>query len=256
MSAAVSSTAAGIVPDRRLSGQTAIVTGGARGIGAAIARRLTDDGCQVVVWDIVDVSQVEGWRPAMAQRVDVSDFEPIEHAFATVLHQFGGVEIFVNNAGINGPVADVTEYPLDAWHRVLAVDLTGVFYCCRVVVPHMRERGYGRIVTIASIAGKEGTPGVAAYCAAKAGVIGLSKALARELVTAGVMVNCITPVMTETELLKEMTPEHISQAREKIPMGRFCTVEEISAMAAWIASPECSFTTGAVFDLSGGRATY
>ena len=256
MSATATSTTAGSVQDRRLSGQTAIVTGGARGIGAAIARRLTDDGCQVVVWDIVDVSPVEGWRPAMAQRVDVSDFEAIRHAFATVLHQFGGVEIFVNNAGINGPVADVTEYPLDAWHRVLAVDLTGVFYCCRVVVPHMRERGYGRIVTIASIAGKEGTPGVAAYCAAKAGVIGFSKALARELVTAGVMVNCITPVMTETELLKEMTPEHISRAREKIPMGRFCTVEEISAMAAWIASPECSFTTGAVFDLSGGRATY
>ena len=256
MSPAVSSTIADIGPERRLSGQTAIVTGGARGIGAAIARRLTDDGCQVVVWDIVDVSPVEGWRPAMAQRVDVSDFEAIEHAFATVLHEFGGVEIFVNNAGINGPVADVTEYPLDAWHRVLAVDLTGVFYCCRVVVPHMRERGYGRIVTIASIAGKEGTPGVAAYCAAKAGVIGFSKALARELVTAGVMVNCITPVMTETELLREMTPEHISRTREKIPMGRFCTVEEISAMTAWIASPECSFTTGAVFDLSGGRATY
>jgi NAD(P)-dependent dehydrogenase (short-subunit alcohol dehydrogenase family) len=256
MSAAVSSTAAGIVTDCRLSGQTAIVTGGARGIGAAIARRLTDDGCQVVVWDIVDVSPAQGWRPAMAQRVDVSDFEAIRHALADVLDRFGRVEILVNNAGITGPVAEVTEYPLEAWDRVLAVDLTGVFYCCRVVVPHMRERGYGRIVTVASIAGKEGTPGVAAYCAAKAGVIGFSKALARELVTAGVMVNCITPVMTETELLKEMTPEHIARAREKIPMGRFCTVEEISAMAAWVASPECSFTTGAVFDLSGGRATY
>jgi 2-dehydro-3-deoxy-L-rhamnonate dehydrogenase (NAD+) len=256
MSAAATLTTAGSVQDRRLSGQTAIVTGGARGIGAAIARRLTDDGCQVVVWDMVDVPPAEGWRPAMAQRVDVSDFEAIRRALADVLDRFGGVEILVNNAGINGPVAEVTEYPLEAWDRVLAVDLTGVFYCCRVVVPHMRERGYGRIVTIASIAGKEGTPGVAAYCAAKAGVIGFSQALARELVTAGVMVNCITPVMTETELLKEMTPEHIARAREKIPMGRFCTVEEISAMAAWIASPECSFTTGAVFDLSGGRATY
>jgi len=244
------------VQDRRLSGQTAIVTGGARGIGAAIARRLTDDGCRVVVWDMVDVPAAQGWRPAMAQRVDVSDFGAIRRALADVLDQFGRVEILVNNAGINGPVAEVAEYPLEAWDRVMAVDLTGVFYCCRLVVPHMRERGYGRIVTIASIAGKEGTPGVAAYCAAKAGVIGFSKALARELVTAGVMVNCITPVMTETELLKEMTTEHIARAREKIPMGRFCTVEEISAMAAWVASPECSFTTGAVFDLTGGRATY
>jgi 3-oxoacyl-[acyl-carrier protein] reductase len=147
------------VQDRRLSGQTAIVTGGARGIGAAIARRLTDDGCQVVVWDMVDVPPAQGWGPAMAQRVDVSDFVAIRRALADVLDRFGRVEILVNNAGINGPVAEVTEYPLEAWDRVLAVDLTGVFYCCRVVVPHMRERGYGRIVTVASIAGKEGTPG-------------------------------------------------------------------------------------------------
>jgi 2-dehydro-3-deoxy-L-rhamnonate dehydrogenase (NAD+) len=256
MSAAATSPTEGSRQHSRLSGQTAIVTGGARGIGAAIARRLTDDGCHVVVWDMVDVPSVGGWQPAMAQRVDVSDYESVRHAFDDVLNEFGSVEILVNNAGINGPVAEVTEYPLEAWDQVLAVDLTGVFYCCRVVVPHMRQRGYGRIVTIASIAGKEGTPGVAAYCAAKAGVIGFSKALARELVTAGVMVNCITPVMAETDLLKQMTPEHIASARAKIPMGRLCTVEEIAAMAAWIASGECSFTTGAIFDLSGGRATY
>jgi 3-oxoacyl-[acyl-carrier protein] reductase len=145
---------------------------------------------------------------------------------------------------------------LEAWAAVLAVDLTGVFHCCRPAAPHMQAKGYGRIVTIASISGKEGMPGIAPYSAAKAGVIGFSKALARELVTSGVTVNCITPVITETELFHEMTPAHIEGALARIPMGRFCTVDEIAAMTAYIASPECSFTTGAVFDISGGRATY
>jgi len=244
--------------NKRFSGQTAIVTGGARGIGLAIAQRLTEEGCRAVVWD-VDVASVTGagmFHPALAQSVDVVDLTSIERAFAEAVRKFGRIEILVNNAGINGPVVGVTEYPLEAWDKVLAVDLTGVFYCCRVVVPHMRERGYGRIVNMSSIAGKEGNPGVAAYCAAKAGVIGFSKALAQETVTAGVTVNCVTPVMTETEILKQMTPEHIERARGRIPMGRFCSVEEIAALTAWIASPECSFTTGGVFDISGGRATY
>jgi NAD(P)-dependent dehydrogenase (short-subunit alcohol dehydrogenase family) len=241
-----------------LLGQTAIVTGGARGIGLAIAQRLTELGCRAVIWD-VDVSSLAGsgsFQPALAQHVDVTDRASIERAFTEAVARFGHIEILVNNAGINGPVAEMTDYPLDAWDKVLAVDLTGVFYCCRVVVPHMRERRYGRIVNVSSIAGKEGTAGVAAYCAAKAGVIGFAKALARELATVGVTVNSVTPVMAETELLKQMTPEHIAAARSRIPMGRFCTVEEIAAMVAWIASPECSFTTGGVFDISGGRATY
>jgi NAD(P)-dependent dehydrogenase (short-subunit alcohol dehydrogenase family) len=242
----------------RLAGQTAIVTGGARGIGLAIAQRLTEEGCRAVIWD-VDVSSLTGaasFQPALAQHVDVTNCASIERAFSEAVARFGRIEILVNNAGINGPVAETTDYPLDAWDKVIAVDLTGVFYCCRVVVPHMRERGYGRIVNVSSIAGKEGTAGVSAYCAAKAGVIGFAKALARELATAGVTVNSVTPVMTETELLKQMTPEHIERARKRIPMERFCTVEEIAAMVAWIASPECSFTTGGVFDISGGRATY
>jgi 2-dehydro-3-deoxy-L-rhamnonate dehydrogenase (NAD+) len=241
----------------RLTGQTAVVTGGARGIGAAIAKRLSDDGCRVVVWDVVNcATDADAFQPALTQRVDVTDIAGIERAWAEVLAKLGHVEILVNNAGINGPVVDTADYPLHAWEQVIAVDLTGVFHCCRTVVPHMRQRGYGRIVNVSSIAGKEGTAGVSAYCAAKAGVIGFSKALAKELVTAGVTVNCIAPVMTQTELLQQMTPQHIQRARERIPMGRFCTVEEIAAMVAWIASAECSFTTGAVFDLSGGRASY
>ncbi|MDZ4784276.1 MAG: SDR family NAD(P)-dependent oxidoreductase [Planctomycetia bacterium] len=241
-----------------LSGQTAIVTGGARGIGYAIAQRLAADGCRIVVWDI-DVTLIGTageFQPALAQRVDVTSVTSIGAAFADAVAQFGKIEILVNNAGINGPVAEVTDYPLDAWDSVIAVDLTGVFYCCRAVVPHMRERGYGRIVNVSSIAGKEGTAGVAAYCAAKAGVIGFAKALARELATSGVTVNSVTPVMAETELLREMTPAHIAAARSKIPMNRFVTVEEIAAMVTWIAGPECSFTAGGVFDISGGRANY
>ena len=246
-----------LTASRRFEGRTAIVTGGARGIGAVIAQRLSREGCQVVVWDVLAPGD-EGASdaPALSQRVDVTDMASIEQAFAHVLHRFGGVDILVNNAGINGPVVDATQYPLDAWEQVISINLTGVFHCCRVVVPVLRERGYGRVVNVASIAGKEGTPGVTAYCASKAGVIGFSKALAREVLASGVTVNCIAPVMTETELLRQMTPEHIQRARERIPMGRFCTLDEIAAMVAWIASPECSFTTGAVFDLSGGRASY
>ncbi len=172
------------------------------------------------------------------------------------MERAGRLDILVNNAGINGPVAPVWDYPPDAWDRVLAVDLTGVFYCCRVAVPRMRAAGYGRIVNVASIAGKEGVPGIAAYAAAKAGVIAFTKSIARELVESGVLVNCIAPVITETDLFNEMTPEHIAASKAKIPMGRFLKIEEIAAMVAWVAGPECSFTTGFTFDLSGGRATY
>jgi NAD(P)-dependent dehydrogenase (short-subunit alcohol dehydrogenase family) len=239
-----------------LNGQAAIVTGGARGIGLGIAAELARQGCRVALWDLDFAAAEIGFGPALEQQVNVTDSAAVERAFATASGELGRIEILVNNAGINGPVADVPSYPLDAWDRVIATDLTSVFYCCRTAVPHMRRHGYGRIVNVASIAGKEGTPGVAAYCAAKAGVIGFAKALAREVVTDGITVNCVTPVMTVTGLLAQMTPEHIEEARAKIPMGRFCAIEEIAAMVAWIASPACSFTTGAVFDLSGGRATY
>lgn len=237
---------------RRFAGQTAIVTGGARGIGRAIADRLAAEGARIVIWD---------WDPGEAradlvQKVDVTDLAAVERAFAECAQRFGQVHALINNAGVNGPVLPAWEYPPADWARVIAVDLTGVFHCCRAVVPHMRAKGYGRIVTVASIAGKEGMPGISAYSAAKAGVIGYSKALARELATSGVTVNCLAPAITETELFKEMTPAHIEGAKARIPMGRFCKVEEIAAQVAYVASAECSFTTGFVFDVTGGRATY
>jgi len=238
--------------------QTAIVTGAARGIGLGIARRLAADGCRVVVWDrdLAPLAAAEAFEPAFAQAVDITDLDRVATAFAATLEAMGEVRILVNNAGINGPVVEVCDYPAEAWDRVLAVNLTGVFYCCRTVAPHMRALGYGRIVTVASIAGKEGLPNISAYCASKAGVIGFSKAFARELLGTGVMVNCVLPVMTETDLLREMTQEHIDYCRGLIPMGRFARIEEIAAMVAWLAGPECSFTTGATFDVTGGRADY
>jgi NAD(P)-dependent dehydrogenase (short-subunit alcohol dehydrogenase family) len=241
---------------RRFDGQTAIVTGGARGIGLGIAQRLMQEGCRVAVWDIDPVAHAAGCKPALVQRVDIADLGAVERAFAAALEALGGVDILVNNAGVNGPVLPAWEYPPEEWARVLAIDLTGVFHCCRVAVPHMRGRRYGRIVNIASIAGKEGMPGISAYSAAKAGVIGFTKAIARELAESGVTVNAIAPVIVETALFREMTPEHIEGAEARIPMGRFLTVPEVAALAAWIASRESSFTTGAVFDISGGRATY
>jgi NAD(P)-dependent dehydrogenase (short-subunit alcohol dehydrogenase family) len=242
-----------------LAGQGAIVTGGARGIGLGIAQRLALEGCRVVLWDQAfdqfDAAAA-GFSPAAMRTVDVADYKEVERAFAASEKALGTIDILINNAGINGPVAPVWEYPLDAWDRVLAVDLTGVFYCCRVAVPHMRARSYGRIVNVASIAGKEGNEGIAAYASAKAGVIGFTKSLARELVASGVLVNAIAPAITETDLFKQMTPEHIALAKSRIPMGRTLQVPEVAAMVAWIASPECSFTTGFTFDLTGGRATY
>jgi 2-dehydro-3-deoxy-L-rhamnonate dehydrogenase (NAD+) len=240
-----------------LEGQVAIVTGAARGIGLAIARRLSTEGCRIVVWD-VDLGPLagSGFSPDAAEVVDVTDYTRVARGFAAAVARFGKVDILVNNAGVNGPVAAAEHYPLDDFARVLAVDLTGVFHCCRAAIAHMKANGYGRIVNIASLAGKEGMPNISAYSAAKAGVIGYSKAIARELATSGVAVNCVAPAITETELFQEMTREHIEAALARIPMGRFCAPEDIAAIVAFAASPACSFTTGFVFDATGGRATY
>ena len=241
----------------RLDGQTAIVTGGARGIGLGIARLMAERGAKVIVWDR-DLSPLAGgdFIPADALVVDVAEYGAVERAFNDAIAAFGAVDILVNNAGINGPIVPSWEYPLADWDRVVAIDMTAVFYTCRLAAAHMRMRKLGRIVNIASIAVKEGVPNIAAYSAAKAGVIGFSKALARELVDCNVTVNCIAPAMTETDLLSGMTAEHIRNMKARIPMGRLVRIEEVAELAAWIASPACSFTTGFVFDISGGRATY
>ncbi len=233
-----------------MNDQVAVVTGGAKGIGRAIVARLQSAGARVAVWDL------EPAEADLAVEANVADEASVEGALRRTLETFGRVDILVNNAGVNGPTVPVWECSLADWDRVIAVDLTGVFLCSRAVVPHMRERGSGRIVTVASVVGKEGNANAAPYTAAKAGAIGLTKALAKDLVDSGVLVNCVCPAMTETDLLNQMTPDYIETVKSKIPMGRFCTVEEIADMVAWIAGPECTFTTGAVFDLSGGRATY
>ncbi|WP_396333862.1 SDR family NAD(P)-dependent oxidoreductase [Burkholderia anthina] len=242
-----------------LDGKVAIVTGGARGIGLGIARQLKADGARVVVWDLdvgdCDASQL-GFAPDHVEAVDVSSYDAVARAFDATVAALGHVDILVNNAGINGPVSPSWEYPVDMWQRVLAVDLNSVFYTCRVAVPHMRKRGGGRILNVASIAGKEGVQFISAYSAAKAGVIAFTKAAAKELAHDNVLINCIAPAMVETELFREMSDEHIVASKAKIPMGRFLQIDEVGRMVSWVVSPACSFTTGFTFDLTGGRATY
>ena len=229
-----------------LNKRVAIVTGGLIGIGAAIAKRLEASGARVRIWDVGDKSDP----------VDVTDLKAIERATAKAMAELGRIDILVNNAGIAGPTMPVVEYPVAEWQRVIDIDLNGPFLCCRAVVPHMVKAKYGRIVNIASIAGKEGNPNAAAYAAAKGGVIAFTKALGKELAQTGVLVNCVTPAAAQTAILDQVTPEFAKFMLSKIPMGRFVKVEEIAALACWLASEDCSFSTGAVFDISGGRATY
>ena len=239
--------------------ETAIITGGVRGLGLGIAQRLAADGRRVILWD-VDVSdfdaKVAGFEPLLLQKVNVADLGSVAAAFEETVAAAGTIQTLVNNAGINGPIHPTWEYPVDQWQRVIEINLIGVFNCCRTVIPHLRANGYGRIVNVASIAGKEGNPGGSAYAASKGGVIAYTKSIAKELARDGVLANCIAPTMAETDLLKQMTPEFIASIKAKIPMGRFLMIEEVAAMVAWISSPECSFTTGFTFDLTGGRATY
>jgi 3-oxoacyl-[acyl-carrier protein] reductase len=245
-----------------LTGQSAIVTGAARGIGLAIATRLLGSGARVSLWDR-DAEALDLASNTLSARgevhtavVDVTDFAAVEAATAGVERRFGAIHVLVNNAGITGGNQPAWELPVEEWRLVVDVDLTGVFLCCKAVVPRMLAAGYGRIVNIASIAGKEGNPNAAHYSAAKAGVIALTKSLGKELAKRGVVVNCVTPAVIATDIFKQMTPQHIDYMLSRIPMGRFGQKEEAAALVAWLCSRECSFSTAAVFDLSGGRATY
>ena len=229
-----------------LRGRAVIVTGGSQGIGAAIVARMEASGANVRVWDVA----------AKKEPVDVSDPGQVEKATAKVVAELGGIDVLVNNAGVAGLNSPTVEYPLDEWERVLRVNLSSQFLCCRAVVPHMVKRSYGRIVNIASIAGKEGNPNAVAYSASKAGVIALTKSLGKELAQTGVLVNCVTPAAAKTAIFDQMTKHHIDYMLSKIPMSRFVEVDEIASLVCWLASEDCAFSTGAVFDISGGRATY
>ena len=245
-----------------LEGRTAVVTGGARGIGFAVAKKLLASGAAVALWD-VDVAALAMAAASLKRSdriatavVDVTDESSIAGAIDALMRDAGKIDILINNAGITGGNAPLWELKPEVWRRVIEVNLVGPYLACRAVVPFMVAKGYGRIVNIASIAGKDGNPNASHYSASKAGLIGLTKSLAKELATKGVLVNCVTPAAAKTELFAQMKQDHIDYMLSKIPMNRFLEVEELAAMVAWLASEDCSFSTGAVFDISGGRAVY
>ena len=245
-----------------LQDRIAVVTGGAQGIGRAIAQRFLQSGATVCLWDRdqrlaeTTAAELRSHGRAMALCADVTDYAQVEAAARTTVERLGRIDILVNNAGIAGPNLPTWEYPLEDWSNVLAINLSGPFHCCRAVAPHMIRQNYGRIVNIASIAGKEGNPNAPAYSASKAGLIALTKTLGKELANYDISVNCLTPAAARTAIFEQMTEEHINYMLSKIPRGRFVEVDEIAAVVAFCASADCSFTTAAVFDISGGRATY
>jgi NAD(P)-dependent dehydrogenase (short-subunit alcohol dehydrogenase family) len=245
-----------------LKNRHAVVTGGAQGIGLSIATRLQASGAAVSIWDYDNdvleaaTQQLARTGEVTGELVDVSDAFSVEEAVAATIHKHKAIDILVANAGIAGPNCTTWEYPIADWQRVININLLGVYYCCRAVVPHMLRSGYGRIVNIASIAGKEGNPNASAYSASKAGVIALTKSLGKETAGKNIAVNCVTPAAARTRIFDQMSEEHIAYMLSRIPRGRFLEVDEVSAMVAWLVSEENSFTTAAVFDLSGGRATY
>ena len=238
----------------------AVVTGGAAGIGFAVADRLAQSGAKIALWDRDERALANAGEKldvaVMTHALDVTDHHAVERAAQATAARLGGIDVLVCSAGITGPNTTTWEYPVEAWRQVFDVNVHGLFYCNRAVVPIMRNSGYGRIVNLASVAGKEGNPNAPAYSASKAAVIGLTKSLGKELAKTDIRVNCVTPAAVRTAIFDQMTQPHIDFMLSKIPMGRFGSVDEIAALVCWLASEECSFTTGAVFDASGGRATY
>ena len=244
-----------------INNRVAVVTGGAQGFGLAITERFIDSGAKVVIWDIDENEAKKALNKVNSknlsyQIVDVSDFKKINEKLTEIESLHGKIDIFINNAGVAGMNTTVAEYPLEEWNKVINLNLNAVFYCCKAVVPFMEKNNYGRIVNIASIAGKEGNPNASAYSTSKAGVIGLTKSLCKELAQKNIAVNCVTPAAAKTRIFDQMTEEHINYMLSKIPRNKFAKVEELASLVTWLSSEENSFSTAAVFDLSGGRATY
>ena len=244
-----------------LNNRVAIITGGAQGFGYAITERFIKSGAKVIIWDIDENEAKKALEKISSnelsyQIVDVSNFETVNQNLLETEKKFGKIDIFINNAGMAGMNTTVAKYPIEEWNRVINLNLNSVFYCCKAVVPFMEKKNYGRIVNIASIAGKEGNPNASAYSTSKAGVIGLTKSLGKELASKNIAVNCVTPAAAKTRIFDQMTQEHINYMLSKIPRNRFAKVEELASLVTWLSSEENSFSTSGVFDLSGGRATY
>tara|TARA_B100000575_G_scaffold265658_1_gene242394 strand:- start:106 stop:855 length:750 start_codon:yes stop_codon:yes gene_type:complete len=244
-----------------LNNRVAIVTGGAQGFGLAITERFIDSGAKVVIWDIDENEAKKALEKVKSKNlsykiIDVSDFDEINKKLNEVQNDHGKIDIFINNAGVAGINTTVAKYPIEEWNNVINLNLNAVFYTCKAVVPFMEKNNYGRIVNIASIAGKEGNPNASAYSTSKAGVIGLTKSLGKELAQKNIAVNCVTPAAAKTRIFDQMTEEHINYMLSKIPRNKFAKVEELASLVTWLSSEENSFSTAAVFDLSGGRATY
>jgi|TARA_R110001583_G_scaffold195515_1_gene374815 3-oxoacyl-[acyl-carrier protein] reductase len=248
-----------VIYKNRFAGKTAVITGGASGLGLASGQRIAEEGGNVFLWDMDGEGLEKAQKKipsAHIKQIDITDPQAVEKAAAQAAEKTGVIDVLINSAGITGATGPVQEFPIDSWRKVMQINLDGTFYCCRAIIPHMLKNGYGRIINIASVAGKEGNPNASAYSASKAGVIGLTKSLGKELAQTGITANCVTPATFESPILDQLPQSQVDYMRSKIPMGRLGTAEENANIVCFIASEECSFTTAATFDTSGGRTTY